>query len=575
MKPKVAIFDFASCEGCELQVVNLEEEVVDLVNMVDVVSFREAMKEHSNEYDVAIVEGGIERPMDEKRIKDIRSKAKILIALGDCACTGGVNKLRNDMPSKEVKKEVYGSAKIDDNPLFDVFPKAKALDEVVPVDFYIRGCPVRKEQVLYYIKRFYTMPPHKNLDLRFEITSRNAKLDERAVIQYDPNKCILCRRCDAVCNEALDVHAIGISSKGSNTIISTPFDVGLDTNKCILCGQCLVNCSVGAFTEESHVNRALELLSDDSNFVVFVIDPIAVTSSIEKMPTDEKDLGIFIRKLISALKDMNVKEVVDFTQFMYLSIAAQGEFIQKNREVCFTSWCPSTHIYIEKFYPQYKKYIHDETSPERQLFSVLRNRYKGKNLKIILVTPCIVHKGNKEFDAVLTSRELPRLLRNKDVDLGFYPHIGVTFDCDLGMIPKFVSGGFSDFAYSLNILQLAYFDAFKNLDAALTMSSIEDYVHEIVFDSDLGMFNALVIENLNMARKYLKEDITKYNVIEMYPCFRGCFTGGGQCLTVSEDVIKDRREMLRNYKGEVGSPYEFISQIISVYRKIKGASDDG
>ena len=78
MKPKVAFFDFSSCEGCQLQIANLEERIIDLVEVVDVVSFREVMKEHSDDYEIAIVEGSIQRPMDELRLKDIRSKAKIL-----------------------------------------------------------------------------------------------------------------------------------------------------------------------------------------------------------------------------------------------------------------------------------------------------------------------------------------------------------------------------------------------------------------------------------------------------------------------------------------------------------------
>jgi len=145
MKPRVAIFDFASCEGCELQIVNLEEKLIDLVDVVDVVSFREAMKEHSDEYDIAIIEGSIARPMDEDRLKQIRSNAKVLIAMGACACIGGVNKLRNEWSVDEVKKEVYGDANIAGNPFFDAFP-AKAVNEVVKVDYYIPGCPMNRKE---------------------------------------------------------------------------------------------------------------------------------------------------------------------------------------------------------------------------------------------------------------------------------------------------------------------------------------------------------------------------------------------------------------------------------------------
>ena len=241
MKPKIAVFDFASCEGCELQIANLEEDILEVIDLVDIVSFREVMKEHSDDYDIAFIEGSINRPIDEERLKKIRANAKILIAYGDCACTGGMNKLRNDWDDRNNLKEVYKDANLEGNEFFNVFP-TKKLDEIVDVDFYIRGCPVRKEQVLYYIKRFFTMPPHKNLDLRFDIVPREMEPDTRSIIHYDPQKCILCRHCDIICNDILGVHAIGVANKGNESIISTPFDKGLDNNNCISCGQCLVNC---------------------------------------------------------------------------------------------------------------------------------------------------------------------------------------------------------------------------------------------------------------------------------------------------------------------------------------------
>jgi len=145
MKPRVAFFDFSSCEGCQLQIADLEEEILGLIEIVDVVSFREVMKEHSDEYDIAIVEGSIIRPMDEHRLRKIRSKAKILIALGACATIGGINKIRNQWPVEEVIKEVYKDADIKDNEFFNVYP-TKAVNEVVPVDYYIHGCPITRDE---------------------------------------------------------------------------------------------------------------------------------------------------------------------------------------------------------------------------------------------------------------------------------------------------------------------------------------------------------------------------------------------------------------------------------------------
>ncbi len=144
-KPKVAFFDFASCEGCQLQIADLEEEILDLIRIVDVVSFREVMKEHADTYDIAIIEGSIMRPMDEERLKEIRQHAKILVALGACATIGGVNKIRNQWDANNVLKEVYGNAKLKENKYFDVYP-TKAVDEVVKVDYYIHGCPINRDE---------------------------------------------------------------------------------------------------------------------------------------------------------------------------------------------------------------------------------------------------------------------------------------------------------------------------------------------------------------------------------------------------------------------------------------------
>ena len=147
-KPRVAFFDFAGCEGDQLQIINLEEKILDVVSAVEIVSFREVMKEHSDDYDIAFVEGSITRGSDEERLKNIRSNAKILVALGTCACIGGVNSLKNTFPSlDEVKKAVYG----DKADYFDTYP-ARGIDKVVPVDYYIHGCPIDKEEFLRVLK---------------------------------------------------------------------------------------------------------------------------------------------------------------------------------------------------------------------------------------------------------------------------------------------------------------------------------------------------------------------------------------------------------------------------------------
>ncbi len=149
-KPRIAIFDFACCEGCQLQIVNLEEEILDVLGGADVVEWREAMSEKSDEYDIAIIEGSITRFEDEERLKLIRSRAKILIALGACATIGGVNKLKNNFDDlEEVKKCVYG--KDAKKPHLATQP-TKAVDEVVDVDFYVHGCPIDRKEFTYIVR---------------------------------------------------------------------------------------------------------------------------------------------------------------------------------------------------------------------------------------------------------------------------------------------------------------------------------------------------------------------------------------------------------------------------------------
>jgi len=149
MKPTVAFFDFSSCEGCQLQIANLEETVLDVADKVNIVEFREVMKEHAEAYDIAIVEGSICRPMDEERLRKIRKNATILIALGACAHLGSVQRLGNQWTPEENKEEVYGKTipevTDDSNPFFEQ-PRHRSLDEIVPVDLVIPGCPIDRNE---------------------------------------------------------------------------------------------------------------------------------------------------------------------------------------------------------------------------------------------------------------------------------------------------------------------------------------------------------------------------------------------------------------------------------------------
>ena len=146
-KPKVAFFDFTSCEGCQLNKLNFENELLDLLELVDIVEFREAMDDKADEYDVAFVEGSISTPTCIERIHDIRRRAKVLVALGQCAVSGGINAMKNMHPSEWVQEEVYG----DDKYLFPSIP-AQPISAIVKVDYEVRGCPMSAPEYLHIFK---------------------------------------------------------------------------------------------------------------------------------------------------------------------------------------------------------------------------------------------------------------------------------------------------------------------------------------------------------------------------------------------------------------------------------------
>jgi len=148
-KPRVAIFDFACCEGCQLQIVNLEEELLDLITLIEPVRWREAMSEESDEFDIALVEGSITRPEDEERLAKIRDQASVLVAIGACATMGGVNRIKNNFSLDEVRRCVYGEAA--GMPHLDTAP-TKGLAEVVKVDYMVHGCPIDRKEFAYVVR---------------------------------------------------------------------------------------------------------------------------------------------------------------------------------------------------------------------------------------------------------------------------------------------------------------------------------------------------------------------------------------------------------------------------------------
>lgn len=143
MKVKIGFFDFAGCEGCQLTVMNLEQELLQVLQLVEIVEFRELMSESAQQIEIAFVEGSICRPGDRQRLQEIRQRSQILVALGACADNGGVNALGSDRTTEILRQQVYGS---DLPHLYTETPQP--LSAIVTVDYRLPGCPIDGQEFL-------------------------------------------------------------------------------------------------------------------------------------------------------------------------------------------------------------------------------------------------------------------------------------------------------------------------------------------------------------------------------------------------------------------------------------------
>jgi sulfhydrogenase subunit delta len=144
--PKIGVYGFTGCAGDQLMILNCEDQLVDLFGATEIRSFVMAKSDnHEGELDVALIEGSISTEEQLKRIKEIRERAKVLIAIGTCACHGGPQAMKlGEGGWEERYKKVYGNAKITVSKAFEAQP----IDAFVKVDMYIPGCPIDKSEFL-------------------------------------------------------------------------------------------------------------------------------------------------------------------------------------------------------------------------------------------------------------------------------------------------------------------------------------------------------------------------------------------------------------------------------------------
>jgi coenzyme F420-reducing hydrogenase gamma subunit len=149
-KPKLAVWKFASCDGCQLSLLNCEDELLALAGEIEIAHFLEASRATvKGPYDLSLVEGSVTTPHDKTRIQQVRRVSKALVTIGACATAGGIQALRNFKDVREFASVVY--ARPD---YIETLETSTAIGEHVPVDFELRGCPISKDQLLEVLGAF-------------------------------------------------------------------------------------------------------------------------------------------------------------------------------------------------------------------------------------------------------------------------------------------------------------------------------------------------------------------------------------------------------------------------------------
>lgn len=146
-KPRIAVYKMSSCAGCQLELLNLEPILLDVLGAVDLSYFVMARRDNEpGPYDIGLVEGAITTGEEIERLKKAREECRILVAMGACACYGGLPSIKNWQPQRVVESRVY------ENLAAIHSTTAYGIDYYVPVDAYLKGCPVSREELLEFIK---------------------------------------------------------------------------------------------------------------------------------------------------------------------------------------------------------------------------------------------------------------------------------------------------------------------------------------------------------------------------------------------------------------------------------------
>lgn len=258
-------------------------------------------------------------------------------------------------------------------------------------------------------------------------------------VARDPAKCVLCSRCVRICEEVQRVTAIDFISRGNETKVNSAFHKGLNVSSCIHCGQCIQVCPTAALLDISHLEKVHAALGNQKKQVMFVISPSVIASVTELMGFKPKDK--VLERLVAALKRLGASKVFDMGTAADIHVMEEARQLAEmlkskddEKKPLMSSCCPSWLRYVSVFRPEAQKHLARVKSPGHIAGSLLKTNYAsehdvaGEDVYAVSITPCVAkkyeaswekntHQGVSEVDAVLTVRELIRLLRSFGLNL--------------------------------------------------------------------------------------------------------------------------------------------------------------
>ena len=366
----------------------------------------------------------------------------------------------------------------------------------------------------------------------------------------DNNKCILCRRCVAACNQQ-GISVIGANARGIDTHIGSAFELPLNSTSCISCGQCIVNCPVGALYEKDDTEKVFEAISDPTKHVVVQAAP-AVRATLGEcfgMPIGTDVTG----KMFAALRRLGFDKVFDTNFAADLTIMEEAtELLSrvKNGGVLpmITSCSPGWIKYCEHYYPTELDHLSTCKSPMQMQGAIIKSYYAEKNgidpkdIVSVAIMPCTAKKfecgrddeagaGYPDVDYVLTTRELGRMIDTAGINFQILPD--ESCDAPLGQ----GTGAAVIFGATGGVMEAAL----RTAAEVITGTELENpEFHDVrgmegvkeasykLGDLDVKVAIASGTKNAKVLMDKVKDGTADYTFIEIMGCPGGCINGGGQ-----------------------------------------------